>query len=50
MSLKIHFLHSYLDFFTSNYGDIMTNMGSISTRILQSWKNGTKKMEPINVS
>ena len=32
MSMKIHFLHSHLNFLPSNCGD-KTNMGSVSTTI-----------------
>jgi len=40
VSLKIHFLHSHLRFFLQTLVTHVTNMGSVSTRILQSWKNG----------
>ena len=37
MSLKIHFLHSYLDFFPENLGDVSND------HIFQKWKKDTEE-------
>jgi hypothetical protein len=42
MSLKIHFLHSHLDFFLQNLGSVSDELESVFTKALLLWKNGTK--------
>ena len=41
MSLKLHFLHSHLDFFSPNIGDVRNTVKDF-TRIFLIWKEDTK--------
>lgn len=43
MSLKVHFLHSHLDFFPSNLGAVSDEHGERFHRISQQWKCATKE-------
>ncbi|UYV75034.1 hypothetical protein LAZ67_12002195 [Cordylochernes scorpioides] len=42
MSLKIHFLHSHLDFFPDNLGAVIDEHGE---RFHQAWRSGTKNLD-----
>ena len=50
MSLKIHFLHSHLDFFPSNCVDVSDEHGAFPPGYCSHGKAVPRKMEPINVS
>jgi len=42
MSLKLHFLHSYLDFFPSDLGAVRTSMVSAFTKKFRWWRHDIK--------
>ena len=42
MSVKIHFLHSHLDYFPSNLGAFSEEQGEGSIRIFAKWSDDTK--------
>jgi len=47
MSLKIHMLHSHLDFFPDNCGMISDEHGELFTRKLQRWGKDIRKSGPL---
>ena len=47
MSLKIHMLHSHLDFFLDNCGMVSDEHGELFMRKLQQWRNDIKESGPL---
>ena len=47
MSLKIHTLHSHLDFFPDNCGMVSDEHGEIFIRKLQRWRNDIRESGPL---
>jgi len=46
MSLKVHMLHSHLDFFPDNCGMFSDEHGELFMRKLQRWRNDIRKSGP----
>jgi hypothetical protein len=47
MSLKIHMLHSHLDFFSNNCGMFSDEHGELFIRKLQRWRNVIRESGPL---
>jgi len=47
MSLKIHMLHSHLDFFPDNCGIVSDEQGELIMRKLLGWRNDIRKGDPL---
>ena len=47
MSLKIHMLHSHLNFFPDNCGMVSDEHGDLFMRKLQRWRNDIRKSSPL---
>ena len=43
MNVKLHFLHSHIEFFPANLGDVSENKENVSTRTSRTWKRDTRE-------